>query len=267
MLSGKAFFSFTEVPDRRRHHEYNAWHQLDHRPENLALPGVLHGERWVRSPDCAAVSPPVSDELGDVHYVNMYWFRDPADESFREWQALAERSFQWGRRPDTAIARRALMGSFSPVKGYVSRRVAVSADALPFRPNRGIAITVSRLTDPHGAAAHERFAWYDSTFIPELVESPGVAGVWTFSSQSTTLEPGRRAAGGSTTFDEQDGAVPGRYRILLTYLDADPLDHLASRASAARSDGPNPESEVSILDGVLRSITPWEWTWFDEERS
>jgi hypothetical protein len=265
MLSSKVFFSFTEVLDPTRHGDYNAWHQLDHRPENLALPGVLHGERWVRSPDCAAAAPRASDGLEGVHYVNMYWFREPVDESFREWQALAERSFQWGRRPDADLARRPMMGSFSPVKGYVSPRVLVCADALPFRPNLGVALTVSRVVEPHGTRAHERFAWYDRELIPDLLASPGVAGVWTFSSQSTTLDPGWRGAGGSTTFDEASQPETGQYRILLAYLDADPLAFLAGRRPGLGSDGPHPESETSIMDGVLRSITPWEWTWFDEE--
>ena len=51
-----AFFSFPEVLDPARHRDYNAWHQLDHLPENRALRGVLHGERWVRTPACRAAS-------------------------------------------------------------------------------------------------------------------------------------------------------------------------------------------------------------------
>ena len=56
MLARKAFFSFTGINDPAKHRDYNEWHQLDHRPENLALPGVVWGERWVHSPDCAAVA-------------------------------------------------------------------------------------------------------------------------------------------------------------------------------------------------------------------
>ncbi len=259
MLSRKVFFSFTEVCDPSGHHAYNAWHQLDHRPENLALPGVLHGERWVRSPDCAAATPPVGRGLDGVHYVNMYWFRDPVQESFREWQELAERSYQWGRRPDTRLARRPMMGSFAPVKGYVGARVLVSPDALPFRPNRGVAVTVTRLVEPHGDRAHERFAWLDREFVPALLDLPGVAGVWSFASQSTTLDVGRRDVAGSTTFDERDDE-PGRYRILLTYLDGDPVEHAEHRTALPRP--PAADAEEPVLDGVLRAITPWEWDWF-----
>ena len=223
---------------------------------------MLHGERWVRTPDCAAATPPAGHGLDGVHYVNMYWFRDPVEESFRDWQGLAERSFQWGRRPDAAISRRPLMGSFTPVKGYASPRALVSPDALPYRPNRGVAVTVTRLMEPHGAAAHERFAWFDGAHVPALLDLPGVAGVWTFSSQSTTLDAGWSGAAGSTTFDERAELGPGRYRIALTYLDGDPIAHARDRQGLPA--GPHPDAEVSILDGVLRAIAPWEWDWFDE---
>ncbi|WP_433045909.1 hypothetical protein [Dactylosporangium sp. CS-033363] len=259
MQSRKAFFSFTEVPDPAQHRAYNAWHQLDHRPENLALPGVLHGERWVRPPDCAG--PPAGSPLDALQYLNMYWFRDPAEESFRAWQELAERSYQWGRRPDTVLARRLMMGSFTPVKGYAGPRVLVSPAALPFRPNRGVYVRVTRLADPHGAAAHERFAWLDREGVPRLLEAPGVAGVWTFASQSTTLDAGWGAAAGSTTFDQRPGLEPGRFRILLAYLDADPLEFRSELPA-----GPHPEAEEPLLDGVLRAIAPWDWDWFDPVR-
>ncbi|MDG4834419.1 hypothetical protein O7627_34690 [Solwaraspora sp. WMMD1047] len=260
MLANKVFFSFTEVPDPADHHEYNAWHQLDHRPENLALPAVRWGERWVRSPDCAAAGPAPAPALRDLHYLNMYWFADPVEESLRDWQALAERSYQWGRRIDTRIARRLLMGTFTPVKGYVSPRVRVSADALPFRPNRGIAVTVTRLAEPHGPEAHDLFDWQDRVQIPHLLTRPTVAGVWTFASQSTTLDRAGAGPPGSTTFDE-GAAEPGGYRVLLAYLDGDPLEHTA--AVDAESGPEHPHPEESLMDGVLRAIQPWQWDWFE----
>jgi hypothetical protein len=259
VLSSKAFFSFTEVREPAGHQAYNAWHQLDHRPENLALPGILHGERWVRTPDCARATPPAGHGLDGVHYVNMYWFRDPVERSFREWQELAERSYQWGRRPDTHLARRPMMGSFTPVKGYAAARVLVSPDALPFRPNIGVAVTVSRITEPHGARAHEHLAWLDREFVPALLELPGVAGVWSFASQSTTLDVGWSAVPGSTTFDERHDEA-GRYRILLTYLDGDPVEHAQNRAKLPAP--PRADADQPVMDAVLRAITPWEWNWF-----
>src|SRR6185437_10997403 len=172
-LAHRVFFSFASVTDPARHRDYNQWHQLDHRPENLLLDGVRWGERWVRTPDCIAASQVTDDRLADVHYVNLYWFATPADRSIVEWQELAERSFQWGRRPEGEWATRPLMGFFSTVKGYAAPRVQVSADALPFRPNLGVVATVTRVADPHGPAAARRFAWHDQVAIPALLADPG----------------------------------------------------------------------------------------------
>ena len=48
------FFSFTEVTDPSAHEAYNAWHQLDHLPEQFTIDGITFGQRWVRSPRCRA---------------------------------------------------------------------------------------------------------------------------------------------------------------------------------------------------------------------
>ena len=51
-----SFFSFAEMTDPSQHRTFNEYHQLDHRPANLALPGIYWGERFVRTPPCAAAS-------------------------------------------------------------------------------------------------------------------------------------------------------------------------------------------------------------------
>lgn len=263
MLARKVFFSFTHVTDPLAHGEYNAWHQLDHRPENLALDGVVHGERWVHSPDCAG-STRTCDALDGVHYVNSYWFRDPVDESFAEWQELAVRTFQLGRRPDVRISRRLAMGTFIPVKGYVSPRCLIGADALPMRPNRGIALVATRVLDPNGGASERYFARQDRDVIPALLDCEGIAGVWTFSSESTTLDVGRDADDG-VTFAEDTHAPPGQVRILMAFLDEDPALFPAElmRRGTELVPGPSEQGFELLFAGVLRSIEPWNWTWFD----
>ena len=54
------FFSFTEVTDPSAHEAYNAWHQLDHLPEQFTIDGILFGRRWVRSPRCRAAEAATS---------------------------------------------------------------------------------------------------------------------------------------------------------------------------------------------------------------
>ena len=250
MLATKAFFSFTEVPDKADHRAYNEWHQLDHRPENLRLPGVAWGERWVRSPDCAAVAPPADPSLSPLHYLNMYWFNDPVDTSTKAWSALAERTYQEGRRADVHLARRLLMGFFRPIKGYVNQRVLVSEDVLPFRPSRGVYVSVTRVDEPRTPAAERYFGWHDRVHVPAVLGCQGVAGAWTFASESTF----------ESALDLDGGVSPASTRILLAFVDGDPL-------AAARSIDALPRADAAIatelLRSPLRSINPWEWDWFD----
>lgn len=259
MSATRAFFSFTEIPDPADHRAYNEWHQLDHRPENLSLPGVAWGERWVRSPDCASASEAPDAALARLHYMNMYWFREPVEESIAAWSELAERSFHWGRRDDVHLAERLLMAHFRPVKGYVVPRVAVSTDALPLRPNRGVWVEVIRVDEPRRPEAERLFGWYDSVRVPDLLSCSGAAGAWTFASESTF----------SSHLDLAGDEAPSSTRILVVYLDGDPLAFAAEvdeRTEVWRAAGrlPDPgDVATTLLRGPLRAITPWEWDWFD----
>jgi hypothetical protein len=261
MLARKAFFSFTGITDPSQHRAYNEWHQLDHRPENLALPGVVWGERWVYAPDCAALGVRSGTTVDATQYINMYWYREPYAASIKEWQDLAEIAFQWGRRPDVAYTTRPLMGFFSVVKGYVNPRVLVSTDVLPFRPTTGIYVTLTQLSAPHSPAADALHAWYDRERIPRIVELPGVAGAWTFASDSTTLDPRWQAAPGSVTFDPIEGPDRGTFRVHVYFLDGDPL--AVARAIAALDAPSDAAGETVLFAGPLRTIVPWQWDWFD----
>jgi hypothetical protein len=247
------FISFATVADGH-HGEYNAWHQLDHRPENLVLPGVLTGERWVRTPECAAAYPVADRVLGGTHYVNSYWFRPPLRESLAEWQRLAELSFQQGRRPDVRIATRPMMGLWSPVSGLAAARVAIGPEALLLRPSRGVLVSLLRLAEPKTPDAHQ---WLGARerHARSLVELGGVAGVWTASSTSTTLDPTWSAKAGSTTFDPAPRDA-GTIRVELVVLDEDPFT-VASELPAGEL-GPAED----VFTSLLLPILPWQWDWF-----
>ena len=48
MFASRTYFSLSVIEHADRHLDHNLWHQLDHRPENLLLPGVAWGDRWVQ---------------------------------------------------------------------------------------------------------------------------------------------------------------------------------------------------------------------------
>jgi hypothetical protein len=260
MLSEVVFFSFAEVSDPSLHRAYNEWHQLDHRPENLALDGVRHGERWVRTPECATASRVDDARLASTHYVNMYWFRQPWQQSFTEWQELAERSYQWGRRPEIGYATRPLMGLFRTVSGQAAPDALVSADALPFRPARAVALSLYRFKQAHADSTHAYLAEAQRRRLPALLEVPGVAGAWTFSSISTTLDPSWQPVAGSATFDPS-GLDAGLFRAELIFIDGDPETVTAAIDAI-------PAVTVSAGEEIFASrllpITAWQWSWFDE---
>lgn len=220
-----AFFSFPEVTDPRRHRDYNAWHQLDHLPENRALPGVLHGERWVRTPSCRAMPSDGADpDLDAAHYVAMYWFRDPADEAVAAWRALGETTREQGRRPELAWTVRRYTGFFRPVGGAAAPRALVTAEAVPYRPGRGVVIEVQRVDGPVTAAP-----------LPVV---DGVAGTWTFAGADEPL------------------------RIALHYCDGDPVAVAERLVGAAE---PDPPGTRTLLRSPLLTVTPGEWDWFEED--
>jgi hypothetical protein len=243
----RALLSFAGVPPDR-HHEYNEWHQLDHRPENLARPGVIWGERWVKSPDCDRFATGTVEDLVSCHYVNLYWFRDPIPGVLSDFQEVGEVTYQQGRRPDTRYVRRPLVQPLVPVKGYVARRAFVSAEALPLRPNRGVHLAVSDCSGDT-ATVGDLFQWYDQKRIPEILDQPGVAGVWTLVHEETVDSEQHRSP-----------HVACR-RVTIVFFDEDPLEVTA--ALPGRLDQTAPV-EVFLFSSPLRVITPWEWSWFDK---
>ena len=129
------FFTFTEVTDPSAHEAYNAWHQLDHMPEQFTIEGITFGQRWVRSPRCRSAEAGSGDRLEPFHYMTLYLMRDT--EVLPPFQALGERLWAESR---FFRARRALLsGPFEVVGAWAAPRVAISAGAVPFRPAHGVA--------------------------------------------------------------------------------------------------------------------------------
>lgn len=257
MLAPHALFSFGRLSDPTKHREYNEWHQLDHRPENLALPGVAWGDRWVRSPDCARDGDVGQEPYTATQYTNMYWLRAPVDETIRQFVDLGERCRQWGRRPDLAYVQRDLTGFFTVVAVLATRRTSVTSAAVPIRPARGVHVSLIRIRLPDSPPTDELFRWYDRIRMPALLKVPGVAGAAIFASAPGTSRGEVRAA-------------PQDLRLHLLYLDDDPVavGNRIGRTEAdwrtAGRDIDRSELEEVLFAGRLRAITPWYWDWFGE---
>lgn len=253
----KAYFSFSHLSDVSKHNEYNRWHLLDHRPENLALDGVHYGERWVHSPRCQALGRVVQPVLAATEYITTYWFTAPAEVGIVEWQALAERSFQWGRRPDRPYTARPLQGFFSCDQTYVSPYLSLSPVALKFRPSRSVYVVAANFSQPHSDNVQELYHWYDATAIPDALRSHrAVSGVCTFSSDSSTLDEGWSPVVGTTTFDAGAGER-GQIRTSIYFLDEDAEDANFFPPLSGQ------EFESILFAGALEPIRPEHWDWFE----
>ncbi|NHF62171.1 hypothetical protein [Microcella pacifica] len=249
MFSELAFFSFVRLTDPTQHRAYNEWHQLDHRPENLALPGVAWGDRWARRGDCAENSR-AQGPLVDVDYMAMYWFRPPVSDAVAAWDALGEASFQWGRGPLIPGVERAMLAFFRPVKGYAAPRALVSSDVLPYRPNKGLHVRVTHFDEPHSLDAHDVFQREDRELIPDMLELDGVAGAWTFSFSHSQRHS-------SLPLNGDDAYRPGSIRIRLAYLDDEPVAVAAEIERLQREMGESPV-ERELLSSAVTTIIPWQ---------
>src|SRR5688500_3866608 len=89
------FVSFTEV-EPGEHQSYNAWHLFDHLPEQLPLPGIVWGQRWVLSPTLERFRR-ADAPLDRVHYVTLYLLAAPVAETLAGFRALAQRLRGAGR--------------------------------------------------------------------------------------------------------------------------------------------------------------------------
>ncbi|MEO6989209.1 MAG: hypothetical protein ABI239_11240 [Aquihabitans sp.] len=261
-----AFISLARMESPEHHQAYNEWHQLDHRPENLVLDGVMWGERWVQTPELRAASLVADGEFGDFHYLTLYWFRPPVEVSISAWTDLADRSFHWGRRQELAWTERPFMGFFRPILGYAAPRVDVSPQALPFRPNRGVYVVASKVTNAADARAvvERRNRWYDREGLPTLLKQPGVAGGWTFTAEES-LTPSAWAQ------KEQRQGIPidatTNLRLTVLFLDDDPLE-VAAGLSVEDLVAPDGDGVEHLrFAGPLEAIEPWKYDWFANSTS
>jgi hypothetical protein len=226
------FFSFTEILEGR-HREYNEWHLFDHMPEQFKLEGLQWGQRWVATPQLIGRRLYAGDELAKTQYVTLYLMTEPVAQAIDDFYALGRELHSAGRWFDARKSH--LSGPFSLVKTYVAPRLDFDADAIPYRPNRGVFMTVQAdVEDATESALGEARRWYDEVHVPELLGVRGVAGCW--------------------WFEDTEGRT-----IRVYWLDDDPqafLDDLKAKTPAMKM--------IDLLVGAYESI-PWNSTfsWFD----
>jgi hypothetical protein len=194
------FFSFTVVPEASRP-AYDAWHRLDHLPEQYAIDGIAHGRRWEATPACVAARLVDDPVLGRATYVTLYLVTEPVEATLAEFRQLAVDL----RAADRFFADReaVLAGPWRLAATAAAPRVQVRPAVVPWRPATGVYVVVEAADAP--------------PLDPALLGAvDGVAGCWTF----------------------EDG--PSAHRIAVAWLDADPVTVAPSIAAALAAAGRHP---------------------------
>jgi hypothetical protein len=232
------FFSFTEITDPREHRSYNEWHQLDHMPEQFPIPGIAYGERWVRTPACAALHLGDDGPLAATHYLTLYLMTEPLDDTLREFYDRGQHLRALGRFHRDRKSH--FSGPLRVLDTAVAPRALIAAEAVPYRPNRGVYVVVEEPVDRVRLDEHTR--WLHAEHHATLLAVPGVVGLWTFTT--------------SPAFREHPWD-PGHRRVTVVWLDDAPL------AVAPRLHARDDVVNVAFA-GPLEAIAPWQWDWFDQ---
>jgi hypothetical protein len=243
MFSPLVHVRLRRMTDPAQHRAENELFQLYHQPELRSLPEVAWVDRWVSAPDCAARSAHAGECRFD--YASICWLRPPAHASARAYTEHFDRAAQLGLHSAT-WSETALEAFLVPLKGYVRPSALLSAEALPFRPNTGAYLIVSRFHRHHDAEAEDVFRWYDQTRIPDLLDCVGGVGAWTFGAREFYAP-------------DRDLTQP-MLRVTLVYLERDPLAFADDVSRQPARDTSN--VETVLFAGPLHAIVPWQWDWF-----
>jgi hypothetical protein len=178
---------------------YLRWHHLDHLPQQYEIPGMLYGQRWLSTPACRAARPVQSERFEPVNHVVHYLFGDPVAQVVDDFFALRDHLIEIGRFPERLPNR--LVSGGEPVETHAAASASVTADVVPYRPNRGAYLIIEQ-TSPASEAAR-----WSPEHVDALLAIDGVAGLWSFA--PTALRPDEFSKSG--------------YSVSVCYLDEDPL--------------------------------------------
>ncbi len=234
------YFSMSRHGDGDSDRDYLEWHQLDHMPEQWQIRGVAWGQRWASTARCRAARAAEIGDWAEVSHVVNYLMREPVEHTLDEFFALAQTLRDADRFP--FMLPSVFQGALRLSGTQVAARAAVSADVVPFRPNRGIYLIIEEPAVPALWDAYQRDL--NAETLPELLSVPGVAGAWVYETE--------------TDLRQRDIYTPGQFRITVCYLDDAPAEVAARVAEPLRRAWQN-ESTRPLLAAPFESIVEWVW--------
>ncbi len=185
------FVSMSARHPEGRDADYLAWHSLDHRPEQHRLEALRASLRLVSTPACRAARGMTHEKYDATDHLMTYLFKDV--DGLVGFGELATALAQAGRMPYLLPA---VERSVYRLNGTLAApRIKAGADVLPWWPAKGVYVLIER--GGHSPS--------------ELIEVPGVAGIWwgaslAESKYTTAQEPGLQI---SYCFLDEDPAGVG----------------------------------------------------------
>jgi hypothetical protein len=207
--------------------DYLAWHSLDHRPEQHRLNALRASLRLVSTPACRAARATRHERFDATDHLMTYFFSDVAGLSgFNE---LSVAIVQAGRThrllPPVERAVYSLTGT------RAAPRIKVGADVLPWWPAMGLYILVER----------------GEQSPSELIEVPGVGGVWW---------------GGGRSIGAPYATAPNAgLQISYCFLDEEPVQ-MAQRLRPILEKRWSRHGIEPLLAAPFHAIVPYEWDRF-----
>ena len=236
------FFSLSHRSPTGDDRPYLEWHQLDHMPEQYALPGLLLGQRWASTPACRAARAAEVDGWSLVEHVVLYLMGNPVDETIDEFLTLGRHLAELGRFPHALPSQ--YRGGLRLLEGLAAPRALISSEVVPFRPQRGIYLIVE---EPGGGPDQDTaIQRMHVELLPSLVSVPGVAGAWAFATTPSIRRP---------MFSEGD------YRMTVCYLDDDPAT-VGERLAPVLDRWWTTAPVRPVLAAPFESMVVWDWDRF-----
>jgi hypothetical protein len=233
-----AFFSATGPAPAGDDGSYLRWHLLDHMPEQYQLPGLVQATRWIADSDYRQARIAGTGPLADTANVVNYLVGDPVQQTHDDFLELGLRLAEAGRFPERRASLQLRL--LALMRWYAAPRALISPEVVPFRAHRGIVIIIE---EPASDDVSGWLRWLHAEHYPQLLQTPGVAGVWQY---------------GSTDFWQLHPACDGspQYTTVI-YLDDDPLATAQRLAPAIEKRWASGEARP-LFAGPLRSMIQWD---------
>ena len=223
-------------------------------PSSIRSPGMAFGQRWVSTPACRAARAVDGDLLAPVHYVTLYLMTEPVDEHPGGVRCLSAAS-PGGRPVPPAPSGRSVGPLRRRRRRPPPRASSISAEAVPYRPNRGAYVVVEDCPPTVGHAE-----------APDADVDPPRDRY-----RRNRRRPARRPRAwpvcGASSPTRSAGNLGARDadRITVCFLDEPPLA-VAPGPRRGGHGGWRPTPDAVIHAGPLETIVPWHWDWFDDEQ-